>query len=59
MLEARFSFGSGYGVYFSVLKQEIVLLLIGGDKSTQECDVSLSKEFLKSYLEDMYADKKQ
>ena len=37
--ELRFFFNSGYRVYFGMRKEEIVLLLCGGDKSTQQEDI--------------------
>lgn len=58
ILEARFFFGAGYRVYFSISGDQIILLLTGGDKSTQPDDVKKAKEFLKSYLEDLHANKK-
>ena len=58
VLEARFFFGAGYRIYFSILGDEIIMLLTGGNKSTQAEDVDTAKEFLKSYLKDMYANKK-
>ncbi|AGH94639.1 type II toxin-antitoxin system RelE/ParE family toxin [Pseudobdellovibrio exovorus] len=59
VLEARFFFGSGHRVYFSVHGDEIILLLNGGDKSTQADDIEKAKELLKTYLEDQDANKKQ
>lgn len=58
ILEARFFFGPGYRVYFSIYGAEIVLLLMGGDKDTQPDDIEKAKEFLKNYLEDQNANKK-
>lgn len=58
VLEARFFFGSGYRVYFSIQNSEVVLLLTGGDKSTQETDIELAKKYLHQYLEDKNAHKK-
>ena len=58
VLEARLFFGSGYRVYFSVQGNQIVLLLTGGDKSTQNKDIEQAKEFLKLYLEVSNANKK-
>jgi putative addiction module killer protein len=37
--ELRFFFGSGYRVYYTVKGQQIILLLNGGDKSTQKKDI--------------------
>ncbi|MNJ93439.1 hypothetical protein D3C87_111200 [compost metagenome] len=58
VLEARFFFGPGYRVYFSIHGTEIILLLTGGDKDTQSDDIEKAKEFLKAYLEDQNANKK-
>lgn len=58
VVEARFFFGAGYRVYFSIQGTEIVLLLTGGDKDTQVDDIEQAKEFLKVYLEDQNANKK-
>lgn len=41
--ESRFHFGAGYRVYFTYREQRMVLLLIGGDKSTQRKDIEESK----------------
>ncbi len=37
--ELRFFFGSGYRVYIGQQGSQIVILLCGGDKSTQEKDI--------------------
>lgn len=58
VLEARFFFGPGHRVYFSIQATEIVLLLTGGDKATQVDDIEQAKEFLIAYLEDQNANKK-
>jgi putative addiction module killer protein len=47
--ELRFFFGSGYRVYFAEDGDTIVLLLCGGDKSSQSKDVIKAQEFWKSY----------
>lgn len=41
--ELRFAFGPGYRMYYTVLRQTIILL--GGDKSTQAKDIKTAKEF--------------
>lgn len=56
--EARFFFGSGYRIYFSVLESSTVLLLTGGDKSTQVEDIENAKRLLKDYLEELSAHQK-
>lgn len=58
VVEARFFFGSGYRVYFSISGDQVILLLTGGDKSSQTDDVKKAKEFLKFYMEDLHANKK-
>jgi len=46
--ELRFDFGPGYRVYFGIDGEALVLLL-GGDKSTQESDIKKSKEYWDDY----------
>lgn len=43
VLELRINTGPGYRVYFGLLGSEIVLLLGGGDKSTQQKDIKLAQ----------------
>ncbi|MDB4265110.1 type II toxin-antitoxin system RelE/ParE family toxin [bacterium] len=47
VFELRFFFGSGYRVYFGFNGETVVLLLSGGDKSTQSKDVSKAKKIWK------------
>lgn len=49
--ELRFTFGPGYRVYYGLDGEKIVLLLFGGDKSTQEKDIEKAKEYWKDYKE--------
>lgn len=49
--ELRFFFGAGYRVYFAFDGENIILLLCGGDKSTQSDDIKRAKEYLKIYFE--------
>lgn len=37
--ELRIDYGPGYRVYYKKIGQEIVVLLAGGDKSTQTADI--------------------
>jgi putative addiction module killer protein len=41
--EMRISFAKGYRVYFKEKDGKIIILLIGGDKSTQQKDIKKSK----------------
>ncbi|MBI3299119.1 MAG: type II toxin-antitoxin system RelE/ParE family toxin [Elusimicrobia bacterium] len=45
LLELRVDSGPGYRVYVGVGGAGLVLLLCGGDKSTQEMDISRAREF--------------
>lgn len=45
----RFNFGSGYRVYYGIDGQTLILLLCGGDKSTQRRDIEKAKVFWESY----------
>lgn len=47
--ELRIDYGPGYRVYFGQLGSTIVLLLCGGDKSTQAKDIDLAKHYWNEY----------
>jgi putative addiction module killer protein len=47
--ELRVDYGPGYRIYFAREGIKIILLLIGGDKSTQEKDIEQAKRFLNDY----------
>ncbi len=49
VFELRLAFGSGYRVYFAEEGNTVVILLCGGDKSTQEKDIETAKEYWKEY----------
>lgn len=42
--ELRLTFGPGYRVYFTRRRARIVLLLCGGDKSSQQRDIARAKQ---------------
>ena len=47
--ELRIDYGPGYRVYFGQVGSAIVLLLCGGDKSTQTKDIEQAKCFWSEY----------
>lgn len=49
VFELRIDYGSGYRIYFGQLGKIIILLLSGGDKSTQQRDIRQAKEYWKDY----------
>lgn len=42
--ELKINYAKGYRVYFKVKDGKIIVLLIGGDKSTQQNDIKQAKE---------------
>jgi putative addiction module killer protein len=42
--ELKINYGKGYRVYFRETDGKIIILLIGGDKSTQQRDIERAKE---------------
>ncbi len=42
--ELKINYAKGYRVYFKEKDKKIILLLIGGDKSTQQRDIENAKE---------------
>lgn len=49
--EIRVDVGAGYRVYYSRSGNELVLLLCGGDKGSQDADIEKAKEYWKDYKE--------
>jgi putative addiction module killer protein len=54
--EMRIHYGPGYRVYFKDTGKEIIILLCGGDKSTQQVDIIKAKELAKMPLENYEED---
>lgn len=49
--EMRFDFGPGYRIYYTVKDKCIYLLLVGGDKSSQQTDIARAKSILENNYE--------
>jgi len=45
--ELKIDYAKGYRIYFKESGGKIIILLIGGDKSTQQRDIEKAKEILK------------
>jgi putative addiction module killer protein len=42
--ELRIDYGPGYRVYFTYLEHKIIILICGGDKSSQNSDIAKAKQ---------------
>jgi putative addiction module killer protein len=49
MRDLKIDYGPGYCLYFGNAGANVVLLLCGGDKSTQETDIKRAKEYWSEY----------
>lgn len=52
VFESRIHFGGGIRIYYSILGDVVVLLLNGGDKSTQKKDIKKAIELLKEWQDE-------
>jgi putative addiction module killer protein len=50
--EMRIHYGPGYRVYFKDTGKEIIILLCGGDESTQQADIIKAKKIARLYEEE-------
>ena len=51
VFELRLQFGPGYRIYFGEVDNTIILLLCGGDKSSQVRDIEQAKAYWREYKE--------
>lgn len=49
VFELKIDFGPGFRVYFGKTGAKCVLLLLGGDKSSQKSDIQKAKAYFKDY----------
>jgi len=42
--EMRVDFGKGYRVYYKLKEEKVIILLVGGNKSTQQGDIKKAKQ---------------
>ena len=46
LFELRIDCGPGYRIYYVRMKKSVIILLAGGDKSTQEKDIKRARQIL-------------
>jgi putative addiction module killer protein len=51
LTELKIDYGPGFRVYFAEDGDTLVVLLLGGDKSTQKADIDKARTYLEEYLE--------
>ena len=47
--EMKIDYGPGYRVYYKDTGKEVIILLCGGDKDTQQEDIKKARDILKTY----------
>ncbi len=50
IFEIKIHFGSGYRVYFVEQGKTLLLLLLGGDKSSQKKDIQKAQQYWREYV---------
>jgi len=50
--EMRIDYGPGYRVYYKDTGKEIIILLCGGDKRTQQADIVEARKIARAYKEE-------
>jgi putative addiction module killer protein len=49
--ELKIDVGPGYRVYYTQRGEELVILLVGGDKSSQQNDIALAQDLVRNLKE--------
>lgn len=57
--EMRIHFGPGYRIYAAIRQRKILLLLIGGSKSSQKADIDKAKAHLAKWVEEHEPEKEE
>jgi len=52
--ELRLAFGPGFRIYYGIDGTQLIILLCGGDKSSQTKDIEKAKKYWKEYKEQKY-----
>lgn len=52
VFELRLLFGAGYRIYYGKYRKTIVILLCGGDKSSQSKDIAEAKQYWRDLTSD-------
>ncbi|MEM9214409.1 MAG: type II toxin-antitoxin system RelE/ParE family toxin [Cyanobacteria bacterium P01_F01_bin.150] len=47
--ELRINYGPGYRVYYTQVGTKVIILLVAGDKSSQEKDIKVAQRLAKEY----------
>lgn len=50
IFEIKIDYGPGHRLYFGQVKNALILLLAGGDKSSQFRDIARAKEYWRNYV---------
>jgi len=49
VFELKIDYGPGYRVYYAIEERTVILLLLGGDKSSQKGDIILARKYWKDH----------